>query len=168
MLRDSAHNETALTAVSFVYNPNAANLTISQISNERISCSHVYRKEANNGTVSDLTSYADLMSFNVTSDQNLVEFKVAAFTTATYPEQNTSGLNITPIAAGVGSNGANYTVVAQSGQTIITPITVIIDGKDYRAALGGSDQTNVDGTHYVVVFGKNNAGIWSIAGTKVN
>ena len=34
--------------------------------------------------------------------------------------------------------------------------------------MSGSNSTaNVDGIHYILVFGKNNAGLWSVAGTKV-
>jgi len=164
-LKDDAGNVTSLTSSSFIYNPNTAEITISNVSNERISCVHVLRKTVNEGTVSDLTTYADLMSFTVNSDQNLVEIKVAAYADEDFPTATTTGAQITTAAlvAGQGSNGANYNA---TGNPITLPITVIIDGKDYRAALGGSDQVNVDGTHYVLVFGKNNAGLWSVAGTK--
>ena len=39
--------------------------------------------------------------------------------------------------------------------------TVTVDGQDFRTAVGK------DGIHYIVVFGQNLAGKWSVAGTKV-
>ena len=41
---------------------------------------------------------------------------------------------------------------------------VEIDGTDFRNALGynASTNPNVDGLHYIVVFGKNLAGTWTV------
>lgn len=167
-LKDNAGNEKAGTSASFVYNPNAATLTISHVSHERISCEHDYRKTVSSQTVVDTTDYADMMSFQITADQPLYEIKVAAYTTETYPESATTGASISPMTARSGSYGSNY---HPTGSPITLPITVVIDGQDYRAAIQAvkevSSSTNVDGTHYIVVFGKNNAGTWSVAGTKV-
>ena len=49
---------------------------------------------------------------------------------------------------------------SQTGLSITT-WTVIIDGQDFRTAVGA------DGIHYIVVFGQNLAGQWSVAGTPV-
>lgn len=44
--------------------------------------------------------------------------------------------------------------------------TVTVDGQDYKTALGGNSIE--DGIYYIVVFGQNLAGQWSIAGTPYN
>ena len=49
----------------------------------------------------------------------------------------------------------------------VTTWSVIIDGQDFRTAVGGSESINKDGIHYIVVFGQNLAGQWSVAGTPV-
>ena len=43
-----------------------------------------------------------------------------------------------------------------------TSWTVVIDGQDFRNAV------STDGLHYIIVFGQNKAGTWSIAGTMYN
>jgi hypothetical protein len=168
-LKDDAGNETSLTSASFVYNPNAATLTIQNVSDERISCVHDYRKQNVSGTITDTTKYADMVSFEITSDQSLTEIKVAAYTSGTYPSADTTGAVITPMVARSGTYGSNYN---PTGNPLVLPLTVIIDGQDYRTAIrtitSAASDANVDGTHYIVVFGKNNAGTWSVAGTKVD
>ena len=56
---------------------------------------------------------------------------------------------------------------SQTGISVET-WTVTIDGQDFRNAVGGSETVNKDGIHYIVVFGQNLAGQWSIAGTAVD
>lgn len=164
-LKDDAGNETTLTAATFRYNPNSATLTISNITHNRISCTHVERKTSSGSTVSDVTGdYADLMSFTVTSDQTIVEWKIAAYQAGHYPASDTRGNTVTPITKLTGSHSSTgYTASSVSVSSWI----VEVDGADYRNALGGSASVNVDGIHYVVAFAKNEAGVWSIAGTAV-
>ena len=161
-LKDNAGWETTLTFTSFVYNPNAAELTISGVNHARISCTHVLRLTSSGSTVSPVANdYADMMNFTVTSNQTITEWKVAAYTT--YPAASTSGSTVTPITK---LDGSYSTTGYTSGGTVsVLTWNVIVDGRDFRNAVGGSASVNVDGTHYIVVFGKNEAGTWTLAGT---
>ena len=164
-LKDNAGNIKAVESAIFRYNPNRALITLQNISSRRISCVHQYRKTSSGNVVSDAADYADQVSFSITCDQEIDAIKVAAYNSSNLPDSQAAGDSVTPITALSGSNGQQYTASAAAGSHLTLPINVIIDGKDYRAALGGSDQTNVDGTHYVIVFGRNLAGVWSIVGT---
>jgi len=165
--KDNPSVVTNLTSASFIYNPMAAVLMVDNVTDFRISCVHTFRKQTSGGVVSDQSKYADIVSFDVdtVNGQALVELQVAAFTV--FPSQDFDGSDLTTqkIVATTGSNGGGY---HQTGNPLTLPAQVIIDGKDYRAALGGSDQTNVDGDHYVVVFGKNTANVWSVAGFAIS
>jgi hypothetical protein len=162
---DNAGNTKTVESAIFKYNPNRALITLQNISSRRISCVSVPRKTSSGGTVSDTLDYADQVSFDITCDQDINEIKVAAYHSSNLPDSQLAGDSVTPITALSGSNGQNYTRSGTNGAAITMPVHVVIDGKDYRAALGGSASNNVDGTHYVVVFGRNLAGVWSIVGT---
>lgn len=161
---DDADNISDQITTSFVYNPRAAELVISNVSHDRISCVHTERLDNTEGTISTLTGdYADVVTFNVTSDQTIKAWKVTAYTT--YPTSNVDGSSVTAIAERTGSYSTSH--YSRSGITIgaNTPWTVVIDGQDFRTAVGGSDSVNKDGVHYIIVFGQNEADTWSIAGT---
>jgi len=185
-LKDNAGNISSEATASFIYNPRRAELFISEVSHPRISCSHIKRKTTSGGNVVDesniiidyddsssttadrytIEDYADVVAFKVKSGetgngQTIVEWKVAAYTT--YPSSDVSGETVTAMTKRNGSYSTTGYSNTIAGGTKVWH--VVIDGQDYRTALGGSASTNKDGLHYIVVFGKNQAGLWSLAGT---
>ena len=172
-LKDDAGNITVLTPVVIKYNTTAATLEITFISHDRVSCEYVLRKKTEAGAVVDDTDYASLMLFSVESNQDIVQWKVAAYKSSSapdhpYPSPETSGESITPMTKVTGSHSSTgYTGTIAQSTVDKKHWDVIVDGLDYRNALGGSASTNIDGTYWVVVFAQNKAGIWSVAGTPV-
>ena len=145
---------------TFIYNPRSTELTISNVSHQRISCTHELRVRIPDGEseASPIDGdYADVVTFTVSSQQTIQAWKVCAYTT--YPEANVAGDTVTAMAKRDGSYAVQG--YSQTGVNIKT-WTVTIDGQDFRTAVGE------DGIHYIVVFGQNLAGKWSLAGTAVN
>ena len=145
---------------TFIYNPRSTELTISNVSHQRISCTHELRVRIPDGEseASPIDGdYADVVTFTVSSQQTIQAWKVCAYTT--YPEANVAGDTVTAMAKRDGSYAVQG--YSQTGVSIKT-WTVTIDGQDFRTAVGE------DGIHYIVVFGQNLAGKWSLAGTAVN
>ena len=103
------------------------------------------------------------MTFTVNSPQTIQAWKVCAYTA--YPDATTSGATVTAMAKRSGSYATQG--YSQTGLNVKS-WTVTIDGQDFRTAVGGSETVNKDGIHYIVVFGQNLAGQWSVAGTAVN
>ena len=165
-LKDDAGNVSPDPVVAtFIYNPRTAELTISSVSHQRISCTHKPRLRIPDGesSASEITNdYADIVSFTVNSPQKIQAWKVCAYTD--YPESTLRGDAVTAMAKREGSYATQG--YSQTGLSITT-WTVIIDGQDFRTAVGGSESINKDGIHYIVVFGQNLAGQWSVAGTPV-
>ena len=166
-LKDDAGNISPDPIVAtFIYNPRAAELTISSVSHQRISCIHELRIRIPDGEseASTITGdYADVVTFTVNSPQTIQAWKVCAYTT--YPDATTSGATVTAMAKRSGSYATQG--YSQTGLSVKS-WTVTIDGQDFRKAVGGSETVNKDGIHYIVVFGQNLAGQWSVAGTAVN
>ena len=159
-LKDDAGNVSPDPVVAtFIYNPRTAELTISSVSHQRISCTHKPRLRIPDGesSASEITNdYADVISFTVNSPQTIQAWKVCAYTD--YPESTLRGDAVTAMAKREGSYATQG--YSQTGLSVTT-WTVIIDGQDFRTAVGK------DGIHYIVVFGQNLAGQWSVAGTPV-
>ena len=189
VLKDDAGNISQPVSAQFRYNPITAELTISQVSHARISCTHELRKTTEAGDVINLVpsgqsvanDYADVVSFHVHCDQTIEEWKVAAYSKlyanenlsgAGYPSSDLSGgsvsLNVISARQGTYSTSGYH-----ASNVSVKDWNIIIDGQDFRAAIqaittGATASTNVDGTHYIIVFGKNNAGTWSVAGTAID
>lgn len=161
-IKDDAGNISEPVKTTFVYNPRAAELEIYEISHQRISCSHEPRKRLDDTQESpkpaiDLTDYADVVTFKVDSTQELQAWKVCAYTN--YPAADVRGDAVTAMTQRVGSySTSGYTATGVR----TTSWTVVIDGQDFRNAV------STDGLHYIIVFGQNKAGTWSIAGTMYN
>ena len=112
------------------------------------------------------------MVFTVKSSQDVIEWKVCAYTNDSgqahsYPAVDTAGTSQTAITKLTGSISNGYTGT-NAANSSIRVWNVIVDGNDYRNALGGSSSVNVDGTHYVAVYVKNKAGLWSKATAKAS
>ena len=145
---------------TFIYNPRPTELTITSVSHQRISCTHELRIRIPDGedSASPITGdFADIVSFTVNSPQIVQAWKVCAYTK--YPSSNITGDTVTAMTKREGSYATQG--YSQTGLSVKT-WTVTIDGQDFRNAVG------TDGIHYIVVFGQNLAGKWSIAGTPVN
>ena len=159
-LKDDAGNIMGPVEATFVYNPRPTELTITSVSHQRISCTHELRIRIPDGedSASPITGdFADIVSFTVNSPQIVQAWKVCAYTK--YPSSNITGDTVTAMTKREGSYATQG--YSQTGLSV-TAWTVTIDGQDFRNAVG------TDGIHYIVVFGQNLAGKWSIAGTPVN
>lgn len=165
-LKDDAGNVSPDPIVAtFIYNPRTAELIISGVSHQRISCTHELRLHIPDGGSSALpvdSDYADVISFTVNSQQTIQAWKVCAYTD--YPESTIRGDAVTAMTKRDGS----YAIQGYSQTGLnVTTWSVIIDGQDFSTAVGGSESINKDGIHYIVVFGQNLADQWSVAGTPV-
>lgn len=162
-LKDDAGNVTGPIEATFIYNPRPTELTITSVNHQRISCVHNLRIKIDDGDTEAHTltgDYADVVSFTVSSPQTIQAWKVCAYTT--YPSSSTSGESVTAMAKRSGSYATQG--YSQTGLSVKS-WTVTVDGQDFRTAVGGSATVSKDGIHYIVVFGQNLAGQWSIAGT---
>ena len=137
-------------------------MTITSVSHQRISCTHELRVRIPDGESEAKPidgDYADVVTFTVSSQQTIQAWKVCAYTAEAYPSDGTSGDTVTAMAKREGSYATQG--YSQTGLNVKS-WTVTVDGQDFRTAVGK------DGIHYIVVFGQNLAGKWSVAGTAVN
>ena len=135
-------------------------MTITSVSHQRISCTHELRVRIPDGESEAKPidgDYADVVTFTVSSQQTIQAWKVCAYTE--YPNANVAGDTVTAMAKRSGSYATQG--YSQTGLNVKS-WTVTVDGQDFRTAVGK------DGIHYIVVFGQNLAGKWSVAGTAVN
>ncbi len=104
-LKDDAGNvSTTPIEATFIYNPKTAELVISDVSHQRISCTHNLRLQIPNGesVASPIDSdYADIVSFTVNSQQTIQAWKVCAYTD--YPAADVRGDTVTAMAQRPGS-----------------------------------------------------------------
>lgn len=160
-LKDDAGNVSATPVeATFIYNPRPTELTITSVSHQRISCTHELRVRIPDGESEAKPidgDYADVVTFTVSSQQTIQAWKVCAYTK--YPDANVAGDTVTAMAKRSGSYATQG--YSQTGLNVKS-WTVTVDGQDFRTAVGK------DGIHYIVVFGQNLAGKWSVAGTAVN
>ena len=161
-LKDDAGNVSAAPVeATFIYNPRPTELTITSVSHQRISCTHELRVRIPDGESEAKPidgDYADVVTFTVSSQQTIKAWKVCAYTAEAYPSNATSGDAVTAMAKREGSYATQG--YSQTGLNVKS-WTVTVDGQDFRNAVGK------DGIHYIVVFGQNLAGKWSVAGTPV-
>jgi hypothetical protein len=140
---------------SFVYDTTAPVVAVSEIDFNRISKVNVERRNAA-GTI--VGKYADEVHFVLTPDSAIQAYKVCAYADAS------AAAAVTDVAAEVAIGKANGSIhMSDSGLKSADPISAMIKGADYEAALGGSDENPVDGAHIVVVYVQDLAGTWSVA-----
>lgn len=153
-IKDNAGNVSTTTMKATVYlDESAPEVSIDNRYGgfDRISCTHVKRPGT---TVTSDDQYADVVMFDFSVTDPYQAYKVCAYATKEAAQSGTHA----DTAIGT-TNGSSGTSATGLNKTTIT--TVKINGKDFRAALGGSDSTNKDGLHYVVVYAQNLAGNWS-------
>lgn len=161
-LKDDAGNIWTSDAYTITYAPGAPEVTISNVSHYVISCVHELRKTGTGTNITDVTGdYCDMISFKVTTNMNVQQWKVCAYKSDSFPSTSDDPAKATPIAAREGT----YSTSGYSATGVKTNnFTVIVDGQDYRAALGGSASVSVDGIHYIVVYVQGENGNWSAVG----
>lgn len=149
VVRDNAGNESPVATASFYLDPTQPIVDVTNVDYNIISCVHVERRNAS-GPIAE--KFADEVHFTLTPDEIITEWKVCAYTADT-------------VAAGSHEDdpiGMENKSIHMSGETnSAAAIDCMIKGADFKAALGGGD---VDGAHYVVVYIKNEAGLWSKSG----
>ena len=156
-LKDNAGNE-GLVQYDFTYD--ITNPTVDIISSDGygvVSCSEVKRVVILNNEVTRSQDDANIITFTFRPSEYIQAFKVCA-----YEDTQTAAGNLVDPATAVAipiTNGSENT--SASSLNTISDQTVIIDGRDYRAALGWDGETSVDGLHVIVVYVQDLAGQWS-------
>lgn len=157
VVRDNAGNESPVASASFYLDPSQPEVEVEDLDHNRISKVHDYRNcivEAH--TKSD--SYADEVKFYIAPSEIITEYKVCAYKTAddALAVKDPEAEVAIPVTAGS---------VHMAGTTSSAErIDCMIKGADYEAALGGEGN---DGAHIVVVYVKNEAGLWSANMTQI-
>ena len=150
VVRDNAENESPEATASFWLDPTEPEVDITGVDYNVISKVNVLRRNAE-GEIAG--KYADEVHFTIVPSEIIKEWKVCAYldqaaATAGKPTDNAIPMDNNSVHMfGETNSSAN--------------IDCTIKGADYELALGGSDENKVDGAHYVVVYIKNEAGLWS-------
>ena len=149
-IRDKVGNVSEIATAAFKFDPTEPTATIKDLDHNRISKVHAARfcEEEKHGTVS---SYADEVKFIIEPDEVINEWKVCAYISEEAALAGSAADN----AIGKANGSENMAGETNSSNTI----SCLIKGADYEAALG--EAGTVDGIHYVVVYVKNEAGLWS-------
>lgn len=148
-IRDKVGNVSEIATAAFKFDPTEPTATIKDLDHNRISKVHAARfcEEEKHGTVS---SYADEVKFTIEPNEVINEWKVCAYIS----EEAALAGSAADAAIGKANGSENMFGETNSSNTI----ACLIKGADYEAALGGAGN---DGMHYVVVYVKNEAGLWS-------
>ena len=141
-------------------------VNISGVTNYRVSCQHVLRKQGTGSSITDKTGdYCDVTTFSFTPNEKIIGYKICAYTTEAAAKA-ADPATATPIAQSYQVSGSYLSsLLSATGVSYDAnaAVSIALCGEDYRTALGGSDSTNVDGAHYVVVYVQDEAEQWSSA-----
>lgn len=147
VVRDNAENESPVATATFWLDPTEPEAEVTGVDYNVISKVHVLRRTAE-GEVAG--KFADEVHFTIVPSEIITEWKVCA-----YSDQEAATAGRPADTAIPMTNGS----VHMSGTTSSSAnIDCTIKGADYELALGGEGN---DGAHYVVVYIKNEAGLWS-------
>lgn len=152
-VRDAVGNESEIATASFRFDPTAPTAEVKDLDHNRISKVHVDRyciagEEEGHGKVQ---SYADEVRFTIKPSEVITEWKVCAYL------DEAAALAGSAADAAIGKTGGSSNMAGETNSS--DEISCMIRGADYEAALG--EVGTVDGLHYVVVYVKNEAGLWS-------
>jgi hypothetical protein len=147
VVRDNAGNESTVATASFWLDPTEPEADVTGVDYNVISKVHVLRRNAE-GEIAG--KFADEVHFTIVPSEIITEWKVCAY------------LDEAAAKAGKPTDAAipmTNESVHMSGETSSSAnIDCTIKGADYELALGGEGH---DGAHYVGVYIKNEAGLWS-------
>lgn len=147
IVKDDAGHESEPVKVSFTYDPSAAVIEVSNVSDNIISCVHAFRRTSVS-TVNE--KYCDEVHFTFTPDSNIVEYKVCAFASPELATAATDPESLVAIGTAKGSSNMSATHIASA-----QAVNCLIKGEDLQAYVGE------DGAYIIVVYAKNEAGVWS-------
>ena len=149
VVRDNAGNESPVASASFYLDPTKPEADVQDLDHNRISKVHEYRNCIVETHLPG-DSYADEVKFYIAPSEIITEYKVCAYLDAEAAKAGKPTDTAIPMTAGS---------VHMSGTTNSAErIDCLIKGADYEAALGGEGH---DGAHFVVVYVKNEADLWS-------
>ena len=149
VVRDNAGNESPVASASFYLDPTKPEVDVQDLDHNRISKVHEYRNCIVETHLPG-DSYADEVKFYIAPSEIITEYKVCAYLTAEAAKAGTPADAAIPMTA----NSVHMSGTTNSAERI----DCLIKGADYEAALGGEGH---DGAHFVVVYVKNEAGLWS-------
>jgi hypothetical protein len=170
-IRDKVGNMSEIATASFYFDPTEPTATIQSLDHNRISTVHAPRfcNEDKHGTVS---SYADEVTFSIKPDEVIKEWKVCAYIS----EAAALAVENPAEAIAIGNTYGSENMAGETNSS--NTIACLIKGADYEEAIiaanpglkRGKDLTEeekaakvecADGIRYVVVYVKNEAGLWS-------
>jgi len=154
IIMDNAGNKSEVATQNFFWDPSAPEVTVGSRDNERVSKIHILM-------YGESSKYSDECKFKFTVDEKVIEYKVCAYATQAAAEAVTDPAS--EVAIGETHGSTNMSGTAPQG---VTEVSCCIKGADYEDALvakglvaGGT----AEGIHIVVVYAKNEAGVWSVA-----
>lgn len=147
VIRDNAGNESPAVSASFYLDPTAPEANVTGVDYNVVSKVHVLRRTAE-GEVAG--KFADEVHFTIEPSEIITEWKVCAYLDE---EAAKAGK---PTDAAIGMDNESVHMFGETNSS--NSIDCMIKGADYEAALGGEGH---DGAHFVVVYVKNEAGLWS-------
>lgn len=156
--RDNSEVESAVVTKDFTYDPVVAEITVSDIDYQVISKVATPRLESDGSAKAG--TLCDTMTFKFSANKKIVAWKVCAYKDQAAAEEGTAlnTVNIPMTAGSVNMNGSTPVAATEK-------VSCTIKGADYESALkakvGADLGKNIDGIHYVVVFGQNESGDWS-------
>ena len=149
IVKDDAGHKSAPVAVQFTYDPSAAVIEVSNVSDNIISCVHAFRRTSAT-TVNN--KYCDVVTFSFTPDSNIIAYKVCAFASQAEAENADLPENIQPIP--------------MNNKSVNMYATNIVSNKEVNCVITGADlkeRVGKDGAYIIVVYAQNEAGVWSEA-----
>ncbi len=153
-IRDKVGNVSKIATASFQFDPTAPTAEVIGLDHNRISKVNAARfcEEMNHGTIS---SYADEVKFTIQPSEIIKEWKVCAYA------DEAAALAGSAADAAIGNANGSLNVSGETNSS--NTIACMIKGADYEIAVGGraSESGEFDGIHYVVVYVKNEADLWS-------
>jgi hypothetical protein len=150
IIKDNAGNRSAKASAFFYLDPTKPEADIENLDHNRISKVHEYRNCIIESHLPG-DSYADEVKFYIAPSEIITEYRVCAYLDEAAAKAGKPTDTAIPMTAGS---------VHMSGTTNSAErIDCLIKGADYEAALG--EVGKVDGAHFVVVYVKNEAGLWS-------
>lgn len=157
-IRDNADHVvvTHKDTLSFYFDPTEPEVDVSNLDYSVISKVHVKRKSG----LEDLAAWADEVTFRITPSELITAYKVCA-----YLDEAAAAAGSHEDAA-IGTTGGSSNMSAMDISVSEDSIDCRIRGADYEAALG--EAGTVDGAHIVVVYVRNEAGLWSASAFKTN
>jgi hypothetical protein len=164
VVRDNAGNQSPVVTASFYLDPSQPEVDVEDLDHNRISKVNAYRNCIVE-THKPGDSFADEVKFYIKPSEIITEYKVCAYADVAAATADTLNPE-TEVAIPTDSGSVHMSGTTNSAERI----DCMIKGADYEAALvakGLVAGDTAEGAHIVVVYVKNEAGLWSANMTQI-